>query len=240
MIRGKRVSMQAAIRHRTIHQQVVDHLGQRIVDGEYAVGEQLPNEERLSEQLQVSRGVVREAVRVLVAKRLLSSRPRLGTVVLDRHLWNLLDPDVLRWSSRDHAFLADLFALRLILEPAACRLAAECATDEDKAQLQAAYDSMVDAAATVAVDNAAFVAADVQFHTGVLRSTLNQLVSHLAGLLEAGLSHGMETTSHAPGAVAHSLPLHREVLDGILTGDGDRAEAAMRALISEASALGAP
>ncbi|WP_279579379.1 FadR/GntR family transcriptional regulator [Fodinicola feengrottensis] len=57
-------------RHRTMHGQVVEWLGLRIVSGELTSGSQLPNEVELAAQLEVSRGGVREAVKALAAKGL--------------------------------------------------------------------------------------------------------------------------------------------------------------------------
>ena len=57
----------------------------------------LPSELRLCEMLGVSRTAMREAIRGLIAKGLIDSRPRVGTRVRDPEYWNHLDPDVLRW-----------------------------------------------------------------------------------------------------------------------------------------------
>jgi DNA-binding FadR family transcriptional regulator len=57
----------------------------------------IPIEAQLCRQYSVSRSVLREAVKMLTAKGLLGSRPRLGTWVQPEKDWNLLDPDVLGW-----------------------------------------------------------------------------------------------------------------------------------------------
>ena len=62
-----------------LHRQIIQELGSRIVGGRYPAGESLPNEEVLCAELQVSRTALREAVKVLGAKGLLDSRPRIGT-----------------------------------------------------------------------------------------------------------------------------------------------------------------
>jgi DNA-binding FadR family transcriptional regulator len=227
----------ARLVHRTIHAHVVDLLGHRIVSGGYAVGEQLPNEAELADRLEVSRGIVREAVRVLVAKRLVSSRPRLGTVVLERTSWNLLDPDVLRWGSADDRFLVDLLDLRLLVEPGAARLAAVRAKEAERQRLAAAFDRMSQSADGVALDNEEFVAADLEFHLCLLQATGNPLVAHLGDVLAAALQRGMRETSHAPDSVGESLPLHRAVLDAVVAGQPDRAEEAMRFLIEQTTLL---
>ena len=69
----------------------------QIVSGRFKPDEKLPAEALLCEEYAVSRPVLREATRVLVAKGLVYSRPRVGTVVKARREWHLLDPDVLHW-----------------------------------------------------------------------------------------------------------------------------------------------
>mgnify|MGYP002777920900 CR=1 FL=1 len=84
---------QAKVSRRRLHGEVAHGLGLRIVGGRLAAGEALPNETRLDPA--VSRVAWREAVKILEAKGLVESRPRLGTRVAAKGRWNLLDPDVL-------------------------------------------------------------------------------------------------------------------------------------------------
>ncbi|MFD4194880.1 FadR/GntR family transcriptional regulator [Amycolatopsis thermoflava] len=220
-------------RHRTLHGQVVEWLGRRIVSGELANGSQLPNEADLAAQLNVSRGGVREAVKALAAKGLVEPRPRLGTRVLPREQWNLMDREVISWHGQlsDAAFLRDLLELRLMVEPGAAQLAAERATDEQLAVLENACARMAEEAGRVDADSAAFVEADLAFHLTLLRASGNQLVEQLGRLLEASLHHGLAASSHAPGGVSATLPLHHAVLVAVRARRPTAAARAMRKLI---------
>ena len=85
----------------------------------------------LCDELGVSRTVVREAVKSLVAKGLLRTGPKVGTRVQPADDWNWFDPDVVAWQSKaglTRDFLRDLQELRRVVEPAAVRLAAQRAT----------------------------------------------------------------------------------------------------------------
>src|SRR5437762_9890658 len=116
---------------RGLHGAVVHDIGLRIVRGELEADDPLPTEDELSGELSVSRTVLREATKVLAAKRLVESRPKTGTRVRPRKDWNLLDPDVLAWqveAGADAEFLAQALEVRRMIEPAAARLAAERAT----------------------------------------------------------------------------------------------------------------
>jgi DNA-binding FadR family transcriptional regulator len=216
-----------------MHGRVVEWLGLRIVAGEFAPGSQLPNESDLAESLGVSRGGVREAVKALAAKGLIEPRPRLGTRVLPRAEWNLMDREVIAWHGRiaDPRFLTDLLDLRMMLEPEAARQAAENATAEQITALEAAYAGMAANAPDLPAAEDAFVEADLAFHLTLLRASGNQLVEQLGRLLATGLHHALEVNSQLPGGVSATLPLHRAVMVAVRGGRGAAASKAMRALL---------
>jgi DNA-binding FadR family transcriptional regulator len=216
-----------------MHGRVVEWIGLRIVSGEFASGSQLPNEAELAARLAVSRGGVREAVKALAAKGLVEPRPRLGTRVLPRREWNLMDREVIDWHGRaaDVTFLGDLLDLRQMVEPSAARLTAERATDDQITELAAAYASMAEHATDLPVQEAAFVDADLRFHLVVLRGSGNQLIEQLGRLLETGLHHALEATAHLPGGVMATLPLHKAVLQAVKGRKPAAAERAMHRLL---------
>ncbi|GAA1710621.1 FCD domain-containing protein [Fodinicola feengrottensis] len=224
-----------------MHGQVVEWLGLRIVSGELTSGSQLPNEVELAAQLEVSRGGVREAVKALAAKGLVEPRPRLGTRVLPRADWNLMDREVIEWHGRagDPDFLAHLLELRLVVEPGAAGLAAERASAAEVAALQAAYDGMAEHAGALPESEDDFVRADLAFHLILLRASGNQLIEQLGRLLETGLRHSLQTTSHLPGGVRATLPLHRAVLLAVQGHRPAAASRAMRRLIDTTAAAAA-
>ena len=109
-----------------LHGTIARDLGIGIVSGLYKPGDILSGEVASSERLAVSRTAYREAVRILAAKGLVESRPKVGTKVSTRDQWQLLDPDVLAWafdSEPDLELLDSLFELRDIIESEAAALA---------------------------------------------------------------------------------------------------------------------
>ena len=161
-----------------IHAGVVQGIGRRIVRGELAPGEILPEQGEWSRMLGVSRTVVREATKVLAAKGLVESRSKRGTVILPRSEWRLLDPDVLAWLTEaglDPEFLRSMFEVRKIIEPAAVRLAAERATPEELAAIQSTFEAMARAD-----DQATYLDADISYHAMLVAATHND---HLVQLV---------------------------------------------------------
>ncbi|MSO33154.1 MAG: FadR family transcriptional regulator [Candidatus Nanopelagicaceae bacterium] len=175
------------------HAAVVALIGRDIVNGKYAVGEILPFEEEFVEKLDVGRGVIREALRVLAAKGLVETRPKRGTQVLPSSMWQLLDPEILFWrigQNFDPKFLRDLTDLRSIIEPAACALAAERASDPEL-QLIAALARELNYAKD---DEFAFIEADLQFHRAIIQSTHNDIFVQIGVAIESVLRLSVEVT----------------------------------------------
>jgi DNA-binding FadR family transcriptional regulator len=217
-----------------IHAQTLDHLGQAVVSGRYACGVTMPAEPQLCEALGVSRTVVREAVKSLVAKGLLVTGPKLGTRVLPAENWNWFDPDVVRWKSRaglTREFLRDLQELRRVVEPAAVRLAAQRASAADIAELEAAFAGMKQAIE----QGGDYVTSDLRFHQGLLRASHNRMLAQMGKALGALLRTSFEISTSRPEGASRSLPLHRAVLDAVIAHAPAVAERAILVLIDGAA-----
>src|SRR5690606_17484035 len=133
---------------KNFHAQIMDAIGSDIVTGVLVPGQQLPTEAELAETFQASRLLIREAMKSLAAKGLLSIRPRVGTHVLPREQWNLFDPAVLSWYAEvplDDKFISDLMELRNAIEPMAARLAATRAEAAALIMLRESYEAMAGA-----------------------------------------------------------------------------------------------
>jgi DNA-binding FadR family transcriptional regulator len=216
---------------RTVHHQVIQVLGQEVASGRIPVGDTLPPEPALCEQLGVSRGALREAVKALAAKGMLELRPRTGTRVLPLSEWNLLDGDVLSWlliTDRD-SLITHLTEVRSLIEPGAAGFAAQRATKDEGAELLAAYRAMESAGSDPSTSR--FIDADVHFHQVLLRISHNPLLAALNRPLEIALHASFETTSAAPGARPSTLSLHLHVAEAVAAGDPAKARESMGNLI---------
>ena len=219
------------VRRRGLHREVVDVLGQRIVRGDYRPGEALPNEAELGVTLEVSRTVVREAVKVLASKGLLSSRPRTGTRVLERASWNLIDADVLGWQvevASDLGLFLDLSEVRSIIEPQAAGLAARRRSDAEAERLTELLEEL-DRAAD---DTDRYIAADLELHGAILQATHNELLGRMTGTIRVALAASRRISVRVPGGPRGAMPLHRDVVAAIWNKDPNAAREAMNDLIS--------
>lgn len=218
---------------KNVHGNTVDHLGSAVVAGHYPVDGALPPEQALCDELGVSRTVIREAVKSLVAKGLLSTGPKVGTKVLPAERWNWFDPDVITWQSKiglTAEFLRDLQETRRIVEPAAIRLAAERATASDINAAETAYEGMR-AAIEVGGD---YVSFDLKFHQALLLASRNRMLVQMSKALSALLRTSFEISTQRVDGPRSSLPLHRAVLDAVIARNANRAERAILVLIDGA------
>jgi DNA-binding FadR family transcriptional regulator len=209
---------------------MVEEIGARIVREHYRPGAPL-YAESLEEEFEVSKTVIREALRVLAAKGLVETRQKRGTVVLPRREWSLLDSDVLRWQGGeqpDFPFLENLAEVRAIVEPAGARLAAKRRTQEDVEAIKSALVAMTDA------DSDSIAAADVRFHRAVLDAAHNDLLSQMEVVLAAGLQLRDEFVHHTDDP-SDSLPAHRALADAIVAGDQELAAAKVEELLAQSS-----
>jgi DNA-binding FadR family transcriptional regulator len=219
---------------RNLHGQVVHELGRRIVGGACTPGQALPNEEDLCRELGVSRTAIREAVKVLAAKGLVESRPRIGTRVRPTLAWNVLDPDVLAWRCAtlpDPHFVMQLNEMREIIEPASAALAARNRTQTQLRRIEDAYAAM---AASTTID--AWVEADLEFHSAILDGTNNPLLLPLAAMIATALESLLSLSARKAGNFKVALPEHEAVLDAIRKQDDDLAMQHMRKLLADTRA----
>ncbi|MEC3853529.1 GntR family transcriptional regulator [Paenarthrobacter ureafaciens] len=221
----------------SLHHRAVEHLGTRIVGGTLPTGHVMLAE-HLEEELNVSRSVVREAVRVLQSLGLVETIKRVGIRVLPAHRWNPFDPLVIRWRLAGEARgaqLRSLAELRSAVEPVAAELAAGNAPDALRQELMDISLAMREAGD--AGDTARFLELDIRFHALVLSGSGNEMFANLIGQVTETLTgrtvHGLMPEHPQQQA----LQWHIDVAEAIYAGDGPRAREAsdqiMRHTIAE-------
>lgn len=228
-----RVSRRAAgSRGRGLHGQLVQQLGQMIVSGDLGADRPLVPEE-IGQRFEVSRTVVRESLRVLEAKGLVSARPNVGTRVRPVSDWNLLDPDIIEWRAfgpqRDDQ-RRELSELRWTIEPLAARLAAGHGREDLQQRLGDMVEIMGHSLAQGDVITCS--RADAEFHSLLIQAAGNRMLEHLSGIVGSALqvSGGPITGCDRPSEAA--LTHHARIVDALANADGTAAETAMRQLLT--------
>ncbi|MFC9286361.1 FadR/GntR family transcriptional regulator [Streptomyces sp. NPDC057052] len=209
---------------RGLHGRVLDTLGPAITAGQYPPGSVLRTDE-LAQRFDVSRSVMREAVRVLESMHLVESRRRVGVTVRPKAEWNVYDPQVIRWrlagADRPHQ-LRSLTVLRSAIEPVAAGLAARNATAAQCAELTECALGMVATSRGHQLEGYLFH--DVAFHRVILTASGNEMFARLGDVVAEVLSgrthHEVMFEDPDPAAVT----LHVRVAEAVRERDADRAE----------------
>jgi len=212
-------------REATLANRVTKEIEKLIIDGRIEMGRRLPSERDLADQFGVSRTVVREAVRGLVAKGLLEVRPGSGTIVRSptaRAVTQSLTL-FLRAGQSDLDY-TKVHEIRRVLEIEIAGLAAERASADDLAKLAATLDEM-EANRT---DRDLFSKSDGAFHAVLAAATHNELFPLLLDSVVDIMVRVRQLGFDVPGSSDHTLRYHRAIFEQVRSGDAEGARQAMR------------
>jgi DNA-binding FadR family transcriptional regulator len=208
------------------HELVLHRIERDLAAGSLGVGDRLPGERALAEDLSVSRSSVREAIRVLeamgVVRTAVGSGPEAGAIVVADPISSIGAALRLHTATR-HLPIADLVDTRILLESWALREAAHCRPKPDLSGLEATLDAMDDTALTAEE----FLRLDAAFHVAMSELAGNVVVAAMMAALRDSIQ----------GYVVAGVPLledwatvadtlrteHRAVLGAVRRGHGARA-----------------
>lgn len=211
----------------------VDALTREIVTGEFEAGEVLPSTNQLETRFGVSRTVIRDVITTLTEKGLVVPRQGIGTVVLSREHWNILDPMVLDslFLREDRVkFLDDVVAVRATLESAMARDAANRMTPELASELVQHMEYM----ATILDKPQELAEADVDFHAIIHRASDNAIGSAIVTVIQ-GQARTVPEYSGAPTIEdsTRTHEAHASIVSALVKGDAEASSKAMYRHITE-------
>ena len=196
-----------------------------IVSGEWKPGQQIPSQRTLSEQYEVSRPSLREALQTLETLGLIRSEPGRGTFVA----YGLEAGSAAnrRWRYADSFSLRDVFQTRIMMESEIVALAALEIGHDDLTRLAAATNEMQ--RAWDAGDLVANVEADVQFHRIIVADCGNRMLQalyeNMASLLTETQRQPIPATKTE--RMRQSIGEHRVLIEALRARDQTAARAAM-------------
>jgi DNA-binding FadR family transcriptional regulator len=212
-----------------VHSTVAREIGSRILRGDYLPGVLLPNEAAWCRTFKISRSVVRESIKILSAKGLVISRPKIGTRVEPRQRWNLLDPDILAWYSKvpsKRKFLESIQEMRYMIEPEAAALAARHHTPE---QMAAMTTACVEMGKAEALDRR--IDADIRFHMAILIAAGNEFLLPFGFLIESSLVALFDYVTRQTNQHQVAQKLHENIESAIRRRKPDAARRAVMRLL---------
>jgi DNA-binding FadR family transcriptional regulator len=211
------------IKKAKLSEQTTDRLYEMIADEKtYLPGSKLPNENDLSEALNVSRTTLREAISFLVAQGVLEIRRGKGTFVASDLPDGAVNLTALK-SMHSKIRAKDLFEMRLIFEPATVALACERASDEELAQLCRKAHRVEELAA----ENGDWPTADQDFHFALIRASHNEYMRRLYPIINDAVSEILKISKNRQQMMDIALNDNRMILDFLLQRDASGARYAM-------------
>lgn len=199
---------------------VSEQIKDLIAKGNLKAGDKLPNEFEMAEQLQVGRGTIREAVKILVSQNVLVIKRGNGTFVCERT--GVADDPLGLWMIEDKQKLAlDLCEVRLMIEPEIARLAAERGTEEEVVALKSA-ECAVEEKIRNGEDHSA---EDICFHELLARMSKNQVVPNLIPVIQSAVNLFVKMTDSK--LKEETIETHNKIIRAVEDGDGAGAKAAM-------------
>jgi GntR family transcriptional repressor for pyruvate dehydrogenase complex len=201
-----------------------------IADGTLAPGSRLPAEREMASNLKVSRGSLRQVLKMLEIMGVVSQRVGDGTYL------NAAAPSILAAPMEflillDGISFDELMEARLIVEPELAARAAARATPESLATLRQALVGMEESA-----DHAEIIKEDLRFHRTIFEMADNRVCSIMFSIVHESLHDLMEVTSRMVG-VEHTLKLHHRIYTAMRKGAPEEARSRMAAHLTDARGL---
>lgn len=203
---------------RRFFEHVVEAIEERILSGQLKPADLLPPERVLTEQFNVSRTVVREAVKALERSGLVEARQGVGVVVVAPSESQVTD-SILRFVKVENSPLWALYELRSILETESAALAAMRRDDDDLSRLKTLLNGMAEK-----VDSPLqYVELDLEFHRALISAAHNPIFHVVLEPFRAALRESRALGATVPQAPRRSLSSHRRIFEAIKERDPNRA-----------------
>jgi DNA-binding FadR family transcriptional regulator len=219
----------------SLPEKFADELLEDVISGRYPTGSALPAEGELAAAHGISRPTLREAVRILRAKNVLSVQHGRGTFVNAPDAWSSLDV-LVRASARSSSSGVPerLLEARRMVEVGAVQLAAQRRSVEHLDEMRASVAEML--AASVEGDVDLFVEADMAFHDTIMRASGNVFVPYLLEPFGALLVEARRQTSAVPQIQRNAIAEHERILAAVRGGDPAQARDAMESHMAQTQA----
>lgn len=204
---------------------LADQLRDTILAGDLDVGDRLPSERELVEQTGLSRGSVREALRILEVEGLIRSRPgRYGGITVTQPDKSSMARFVGQFVRSRRMPLRVIQEARETIEPALARYAALHHTDAELAAMVELNEALADPA----LDRRAFAELNIRWHNAVAEASRNDLLAALLYAMNHGVVAATSEEIYDSREIREAVhAAHARVIEAIAARDGDAARRRM-------------
>jgi DNA-binding FadR family transcriptional regulator len=192
-----------------------------ILANEIEPGDKIPNEYELAKDLNIGRGTIREAIKILVSRNVLKIKRGYGTYVCEK-VGQMDDPLGFRFIQDKKKLALDLVEIRMMLEPEIAAAAAVNATLEQVEVIQ----ELCNKVSELIINQEDYGKADMEFHNRIAFGTGNQVISRVIPIINSGIELFVDITKHSKAGRANIT--HQAITDAIKNHDPERARQAMK------------
>lgn len=211
-----------AVSRVNLYEQIADRLEEWILANNFQEQEKLPSEQVLAEEFNVSRNVVREALKLLKERGLVDSRNGTGSYVTKPDVENLSDV-IGRLVAIENINYREIYDVRIILETAACKRCAASVTDEQLEEMEQLLEKLKDRSLSVKERREL----DFEFHVSIARAAGNPLLEILVGAMRNIFVEMIEKGIFLQGGIEDAIMRHTNILTALKERDPVLAENAM-------------
>lgn len=200
------------------------HVAQAIREGRYQPGQVLPSERELATQFNVSRPVLREALRILEIQGLIEIHHGKGAFVKS-HGTDILNVSVIEWLNNNYSYLCQFYEARLSIEPTCAALAAQRASDDE---IDFLFQLMNSEESLIQEENVpSFVSVDIDLHKAVARISGNTFLQQMMDSLINPETDMRKIVLRLPNHLPVAHDGHMAIVEAIACRDPDAARQAM-------------
>lgn len=201
-------------------QQVVNNMKEYITADKMSVGQKLPTEKEWCEKLEVGRGTVREAFRILEARGLVEIKPGRGAFIAATK--ELEREDIVEWFVKNEVAVKDYVEVRSTIEPLCARLTVERATDLELEQIEKSHQRFIKAVHEG--DFAGMAKYDERLHRQIVEASKNNMLIFMNRKVDECIWNFRLKTFQVPQNAQNAIKAHEYIVKALKDRDAEIAE----------------
>lgn len=222
----------SASKPKTAVEVIIDSIKTLLITRQVLPGDRLPSEIELAESLQISRGSVREAMKILSSFGIVTIRRGDGTYVSENLAGGLIDPLLFQLILTDYD-KTKLLELRELMEIGMMKIVVEKASDESLRKIREAHENMAEAVENGTVSAKELALLDSGFHEAIVDATGNPLVQKIYGFVMEMFLPSLETSVARGDHGKFSVALHKRIIDALESRDLEKTIAEVKLSIQQ-------
>lgn len=205
---------------KSLPEKLSDDIVSYILEKEMKPGDKLPNEAFLAKEMGAGRSSLREAMKLLASRNIVTIKQGSGTYIASKP-GVVDDPLGFTFINDKEKLVRDLLEIRFLIEPYIAQMAALNATDEDITKIE----SLCDEVERLFINGEDHTQADIEFHNAITSSSKNLVVPRIVPIINSSIPLFVQVTNRT--LKNETIETHREIANAIKNHDAVKAHDSM-------------